>query len=47
LHAPQSITDLDSLRIACILKVELPVPEDLLVNETSNLARVWMAAIGK
>ncbi len=42
---PAGITDLESLRIACILKLELSVPAELLKNDPKNLARVWMAGM--
>jgi len=45
--APQVITSLESLRIACILKLNLEVPPDLLKNDTHNLVRVWMAGIAQ
>ena len=40
----QRITDLDSLRVACILNLDLKVPPGLLKDDHGNLARVWMAA---
>lgn len=42
---PQSIFDLDSLRIACILNAILDVPANLIENDPQGLVRVWMACL--
>jgi Ca-activated chloride channel family protein len=42
---PQRIIDLDSLRLAAILKQDLEIPAELLKDEPQNLVRVWMAVL--
>lgn len=42
---PGAITSLDDLRLACLLRVALPVPRDLLTGQQGELARVWMATM--
>ncbi len=42
---PQAITDLESLRFACILNSDLEVPAKLFDNDPQSVVRVWMASL--
>jgi len=45
IEPPQNITALESLRIACLLKLKLSVPAELIKNDPKNLAQVWIAGL--
>lgn len=44
-QAPGAITSLDDLRLACLLRIVLPVPREIFAGKQGDLARVWMATI--
>ncbi len=44
-QSPGTINSLDDLRLACLLRAALPVPQDMLTGKQGELARVWMATM--